>query len=271
MSNWKWCVQGANGKVIRGWYNDNGTWYYLNDEGIMQTGWIKDKDGRWYYIDSNGSMKTGWLKDKDKWYYLEPNSTGYKGEMYGNRTSVIDGKSYYFDGTGAWIEEDFLMSYKCVEFVGSWEGFYSKAYEDPYYPDNKKWWTIGYGTTYAVIPEAFPKGLDSTCTKEQALVWLRHEMETCAKAIKGNLDSKGIALKQNEFDSLISFAYNCGTSALFGSTLYKNICNGIRNKDIITSNFAMWCNANGQQSEGLYIRRTKEAAMFLNADYTGNL
>ncbi len=40
MSNWKWCVQGENGKIIKGWYEDNGKWYYLNDEGIMQTSWI---------------------------------------------------------------------------------------------------------------------------------------------------------------------------------------------------------------------------------------
>ncbi|NRT74140.1 glucan-binding YG repeat protein [Clostridium beijerinckii] len=38
-----------------GWFNDNGTWYYLNGSGAMQTGWLND-NGTWYYLYSNGSM-----------------------------------------------------------------------------------------------------------------------------------------------------------------------------------------------------------------------
>lgn len=104
MSNWKWCVEGKDGKVVKGWYEDNGIWYFLNDEGIMQTGWIKDKDNRWYYLNKDGAMQLGWLKDKDKWYYLESDSTGYKGSMYYNGTFIINGKDHYFDNTGVWIE-----------------------------------------------------------------------------------------------------------------------------------------------------------------------
>lgn len=40
--------------------------------------------------------------------------------------------------------------------------------------------------------------------------------------------------------------------------------------DTITANFQAWSNGGGQRIEGLY-RRTKESAMFLNADYTGNV
>ena len=78
-------------------------------------------------------------------------------------------------------------------------------------------------------------------------------------------------LVQNEFDALISFAYNCGTGGLLGSTLYKNVCNGVRDINTITSNFVAWSNGGGKRIEGLYRRRNKEADMFLNADYTGNI
>ena len=260
MSNWKWCVQGTNGKVIKGWYEDNGTWYYLNDEGVMQTGWIKNKDGRWYYLDESGAMQTGWLKDNGKWYYLEPNSTGYKGELYGNRTATIEGKSYTFDSTGAWIE-DSLVSSKCIEFIKSWEGYFSK----PYY-DCVGVKTLGYGMTGKEI-----EGLDYV-TEEQATSMLKDLIENkYAPPIKKDLDSKKVNLKQCEFDALISFAYNCGVVGLIGSTLYKNIVAGIRNKNTITSNFQAWSNGGGKRIEGLYRRRTKEAAMFLNADYSGNV
>ncbi|MGN2348320.1 cell wall-binding protein [Clostridium botulinum] len=262
MSQWKWCVEDSDGKVIKGWYEDNGTWYYLNDEGIMQTGWKKDKDGRWYYLDSNGAMKTGWLKDNDKWYYLEPNSTGYKGEMYGNRTALIDGKSYEFNSTGAWIE-DSLVSDKCINFIKSWEGFIKEGKK---YYDCVGVLTQGYGLTGDEI-----KNLPEQISEPEAAALLKKVVNNkYAPIIKKNLDSKGVCLKQHEFDALVSFAYNCGTAGLLDSTLYKNVCTGIRNKDTITSNFQAWSNGGGKRIEGLYRRRTKEAAMFLDRDYTGN-
>ncbi len=32
-----------DGSKTTGWVNDSGTWYYLDDKGIMQTGWLKEK------------------------------------------------------------------------------------------------------------------------------------------------------------------------------------------------------------------------------------
>ena len=34
----------------------------------MATGWIQD-DGAWYYLNDNGSMATGWYRVGEKWYY----------------------------------------------------------------------------------------------------------------------------------------------------------------------------------------------------------
>ncbi|NFI05415.1 cell wall-binding protein [Clostridium botulinum] len=260
MSQWKWCVENQDGTITKGWYEDNSKWYYLKDNGTMATGWIEDKDGSWYYLDANGTMKTGWIRYKEKWYYLEPNSTGYKGQMYGNCTTTIDGKSYSFDSTGAWIENS-LVSSKCIDFIKSWEGYFAK----PYY-DCVGVKTLGYGMTGKEI-----EGLEYV-TEEQATNMLKDLIENkYAPAVKKDLDSKNITLKQHEFDALISFAYNCGVVGLVGSTLYKNIVSGIRDKNIITSNFQVWSNGGGKRIEGLYRRRIKEAAMFLSADYTGNV
>ncbi len=260
MSNWKWCVENQDGTITKGWYEDNGKWYYLKDNGTMATGWIEDKDGRWYYLDESGAMKTGWLKNKDKWYYLNPISNGFKGEMYGNCTKIIDGKEYKFDCTGAWIKES-LVSSKCIDFIKSWEGYFAK----PYY-DCVGVKTLGYGMTGKEI-----EGLDYV-TEEQATSMLKELIENkYAPPIKKDLVSKGITLKQDEFDALVSFAYNCGTTGLLGSTLYKNIVARIRDKNTITSNFQAWSNGGGKRIEGLYRRRTKETAMFLDGDYTGNV
>ena len=114
------------------------------------------------------------------------------------------------------------------------------------------------------------KGIEYV-TKQEATEMLKDLInKKYAPIIKADLDSKGIILKQNEFDAFVSFSYNCGTAGLLSSTLYKNVVAGIRDSNTITSNFQAWSNGNGKRIEGLYRRRTKEAAMFLNSDYTGN-
>lgn len=262
--SWKWCYENEDKTLATGWKELEGKWYFLNSNGTMATGWILDND-KWYFLDNtNGDMKTGWLLDKGQYYYLADN-----GAMYCNCSSEINGTTYYFDGKGVMSEK--VLSDAGAEFIGSWEGLSTKAYYDPYYgPSVKKYWTIGYGTTYLANPSAFPNGLDSVCTKEQAVQWLGDEAKNCADTIKADLESKGVRLKQYEMDALISFAYNCGTGSLLSSTLYKNICAGIRDANTITANFQAWSNSNGQRSAGLFKRRTSEAALFLNGDYTGN-
>ncbi|WP_017352775.1 glycoside hydrolase family protein [Clostridium sp. ZBS4] len=260
MTQWKWCVEGQDGKVIKGWYEESGNWYYLNDEGIMQTGWAKDKDGLWYYMNSNGIMQVGWIELKGIWYYLEESSNGYKGKCYIDCTETINGKQYTFDKDGHMLENS-LVSEDCINFIKSWEGFFEK----PYY-DAVGVLTLGYGMTGDEI-----KGL-SSITESKASDMLKDLINNkYAKAIKKDLDSKGVNLKQCEFDALISFAYNCGIVGLLGSTLYKNIVAGIRNPNTITDNFQAWSNGGGKRIEGLYRRRTKEANMFISGDYTGNV
>ena len=39
------------------WINDNGTWYYSSQEGVMQTGWLDD-GGERYYLKGSGAMAT---------------------------------------------------------------------------------------------------------------------------------------------------------------------------------------------------------------------
>lgn len=229
-------------------------WYYLEKDTckMLSNCWIKDK-GKWYRLEKDGSMLTGWFQDSDsKWYYLDLD----QGYMYSSATILIDGKYYSFDSSGAWIENNPLVTDKLVEFIKSYEGYSNKVYKCSAGVS-----TIGYGTTRK---ECVSKG---TCTKEEATQWLKEDIEVVAKAIK----DKNISLKQHEFDALVSFAYNCGTGALFGSTLWKNVKAGVRTESLIKSYFQAWCYGGGKKLPGLYNRRTKEGNMFLYADYTGNV
>jgi len=264
-NNWKWCVEDDNKNIVKGWYENNGKWYYLKDNGVMaENEWIQDKDNRWYYLGKDGVMKIGWFKSPNsgKWYYLEPSSNGYKGAMYTEGTYTIDNKKYKFDSNGAWID-DSLVSDKLVDFVKSWEGFVNNGRK---YYDCVGVLTQGYGLTGKEI-----ENLPEQIREQQASELLKDVINNkYAKVIKLDLDSKGITLKQHEFDALVSFAYNCGTAGLLSSTLYRNVVAGVRDSNTITSSFQAWSNGGGKRIEGLYRRRTKEAEMFLYADYTGN-
>ena len=86
---WKY-QRGANKFAYKEWIQDNGNWYYMDNNGVMTTGW-QQIDGQWYYMDQAGVMQRGWFKDNDKWYFLLPN-----GAMATN--TVIDGRQIGADG-----------------------------------------------------------------------------------------------------------------------------------------------------------------------------
>lgn len=50
--------------------NINGTWYYLNDDGSMQVGWIQ-LNNEWYYLNGSGGMVTGWQYIGNIHYYFD--------------------------------------------------------------------------------------------------------------------------------------------------------------------------------------------------------
>ena len=80
---------GRDGKALTSrWASINGSWYYFNEDGIMQTGSIT-VDGYNYYLGEDGSRKTGWIllaDETDDPEYVE--------------------SWYYFDNTGKRIENE---------------------------------------------------------------------------------------------------------------------------------------------------------------------
>ena len=114
-------VKGDNTLTI-GWdylsWNNKKHWYYFNQRGIMETGWLDLSDGTYYCSETNtssydrGAMVTGWQKllrdGKTRWYYFvryqdtsNTDFTGYKegqmvtGWQYIKNTEYTNGW-YYF-------------------------------------------------------------------------------------------------------------------------------------------------------------------------------
>lgn len=54
-----WQYNDAIGQSLKStWFYDinYSSWYYFDDNGIMKTGWFKDRDGKWYYFSEHGNM-----------------------------------------------------------------------------------------------------------------------------------------------------------------------------------------------------------------------
>lgn len=146
-----------------------------------------------------------------------------------------------------------LVSKECINIIKEFEGFSPTVYLDSVGVP-----TLGYGMTGVEI-----KGL-TRVTEPQASDMLAKLLNVkYAPPISNDLNIRKVVLKQNEFDALVSMAYNIGVYGLLNSTLYKNICKGVRDKATITANFQMWDMAGGKVEPGLLRRRTEEAELFL--------
>ena len=100
-----------------------------------------------------------------------------------------------------------------------------------------------------------------TITEDEAVKMLEEDLTTRETMI----NSLNLPLKQYEFDSLVSFAYNVGFGNLLSSTLLKRIkgANGS-----IYDAFAMWNKGGGKVLKGLVKRRAAEANLFINGVFS---
>ncbi|MBN1040071.1 hypothetical protein DVW12_15330 [Clostridium botulinum] len=146
------------------------------------------------------------------------------------------------------------ISNECINFIADYEKFYEAAYRGLDYQNE----TIGYGHVIK-SSENF-----TTLTEKEAKALLKKDLEGFIYLVNDMV--QGLSINQHQFDSLISFSYNCGANALKTSTLLKDIRKGAE-LDTIKSDFCMWCICNGEKSLGLWRRRIDEFDIFAFGDY----
>lgn len=99
---------------------------------------------------------------------------------------------------------------------------------------------------------------DKPITKERAI-------EIFKKTISGyERDVDALCrddINQNQFNALVSFAYNLGANALKGSTLLKRV-NSNPNNPLISNEFRKWIYAGKKIVKGLQNRRNSEIEMY---------
>jgi len=141
---------------------------------------------------------------------------------------------------------------KGLKLIKEFEGFRSKPYLcSANVP------TIGYGATY------YPNGKkvtlnDQPITEEYAVQLLSTMLDTFEKAVDSFCRDD---INQDQFDALVSFAYNLGNGSLKSSTLLKKV-NANPNDPTIRDEFMKWVNAGGKKLPGLVRRRQAEADLY---------
>lgn len=131
-----------------------------------------------------------------------------------------------------------------INLIKQFEGCKLKAYKCPAGVP-----TIGYGHTKGVK-------MGQVITQEQAEQYLRDDLEKYEKNVMKYYDA--YRWNQNEFDALVSFAYNLGS-------IDQLTANGTRSKNVIADKMILYNKAAGKVLAGLTKRRKAERALFLKA------
>jgi lysozyme len=153
------------------------------------------------------------------------------------------------------------LSKKGAAFIGHFEGFRGKLYNDPV-----GHCTIGFGHLVhrgpinGSEPAEFKRGI----TRERALELLVEDAGSAAGAIASGVKVK---LTQTQADALISFAFNVGNGAFNDSTLLKLLNQGDYRS--VPAQLDRWTKASGRTLPGLVTRRKAEGALFRDGKYVG--
>lgn len=146
------------------------------------------------------------------------------------------------------------ISKKGKDLIKKYEGFRAKPYLCP-----AKVPTIGYGATY--YPDGRKVKLTDSAISEGFATNLFEVMLTPYEKAVDSFCRDDIS--QNQFDALVSFAYNLGVTALKNSTLLKKV-NTNPNDKTIKNEFLKWVNAGGKKLQGLVNRRTEESDLYFS-------
>lgn len=152
-------------------------------------------------------------------------------------------------------------SESCVAFIKKIETFSSK----PYYDYGQH--TVGYGTKCPT--DKYLEYYNNGIPIEEAEALLQETLTEVAESINKKLiDPYHIALSQHQFDALVSFSFNVGTSWMTYDSTLRSALLETADEDALVYAFSLYSTAGGNYLTGLINRRLCEANMFLNGVYS---
>lgn len=143
-----------------------------------------------------------------------------------------------------------VTSPKGLAILKEFEGLRLKEYIDA-----GGYLSIGYGHLLQ-NGERFEDGI----TKEKAEELLQQDVQDAEFVVDGMIT---VPLNQNQFDALVSFAYNIGGDQFAKSTLVRLLNDGEYNE--VPHQLSRWNKSNGKVIKALVRRRRKEGELFREA------
>ena len=144
------------------------------------------------------------------------------------------------------------ISQSGIDLLKQFEGLSLDAYQD-----SGGTWTIGYGQTY--YEDGKPVQPGDHISLEQAYSLYANILPRYEEIVNKHIGT--LELTQNQFDALVSFAFNLGLANLKSSTLLKKV-NVNPNDRTIVDEFLKWVYAKKVFLEGLHRRRQAEANLY---------
>lgn len=132
-----------------------------------------------------------------------------------------------------------------LKMIKSFEGLKLKAYKAV---STEKYYTIGYGHYGSDVTK------DMTITESVAEQLLKQDLQKAINHVNSYMSKYNF--NQNEFDALVSFAFNIGN-------IKQLTALGTRSKTTIASKMLQYNKSGGKVLAGLTARRKKERELFL--------
>lgn len=142
------------------------------------------------------------------------------------------------------------VSQECIDMMHHFEGWRNEAYLDP----------VGIPTIGVGFIDGVKMG--DYMTDEEIVIRLRQELTRFKRSVGSRVTVK---ITQQQYDSLVSFAYNLGKASLKRSTLLRKLNSGKYQE--ASQEFLRWNRAGGRVLLGLQRRRDAERLMFLGEDW----
>ncbi len=151
-------------------------------------------------------------------------------------------------------------SAECIEMIQDSEGFRAIPYWD------YSQWTVGFGTECPA--EDLDRYKKEGIPVEEAYALFALHLARFEAAVNKFIDKHGLTLSQQQFDALVSFTYNLGSSSLNKTsyTIVEAVLDGATENELIYA-FSVYCMAGGEFKPGLMRRRMAEANLYLNGQY----
>jgi len=154
--------------------------------------------------------------------------------------------------------KDMHLSTNGLKIIKTFEGLRLTAYRDV-----AGVWTIGYGSTHYHDGKPVRPG-DKLASEVQADALFRNTLGPYEEAVNEHVK---VPISQNQFDALVSFCYNLGTTALKESTLLATL--NEKNYEGAASHFLAWDKITDPETgkkvicDTLVQRRKEESRLFL--------